>query len=108
MEIKRSLNASAKRITPQIEASNTGTQLRELAKRIDELVTYAEAKDLKRAESEKAGLPFASREQLRRSGIKERDHVVAAQVQAEDEAEIAEDQAQVDAQPDVVEEASAG
>jgi hypothetical protein len=103
MEIKKSLNASAKRLTPQIEASNTGTQLRELADRIAELVDYAEAKEEKRAASVEAGLPFASREKLRREGISERDHVVAARVQAEDEAEIAEDQAQVDAQPDVVE-----
>ena len=103
MEIKKSLNASAKRLTPQIEASNTGTQIAEHARRIVELVNYAEAKEEKRAKAEKEGLPFASREKLRRAGISERDHVVAARVQAEDEAENAEDQAQVDAQPDVVE-----
>jgi hypothetical protein len=87
-------------LTPQIEASNTGVRLKELAKQLDELISYAEAKQDRSQTREKTGLSFDERETLRRSGIANPDHVRAAEVQAEDEKVIAEDQAQVAAQPD--------
>jgi len=102
MQIKRSLNESAKRLSPEIEASNTGTQIAEHANRIAELIDYAEDKEARRKESEKTGLSFDEREKERRRKIALPDHEIAAAVQAEDETQIAEDQAQEEAQPDVV------
>ncbi len=99
MEIKRRLNAVAKRLTPEIEASNTGTQLAELATRFEELLAYAEEKDLRRAERDKTGKSFAQRAQENRDKIEKE----GKDAQAADEAEILADQQQEQAQPDVVE-----
>jgi uncharacterized protein YaiL (DUF2058 family) len=100
MEIKKRLNAAAKRITPNIEASNTGLQLIEICARIEELLAYVEHREERAALTKETGLNFAMRERLRRSESGDPDHVVAAAVQAEDEKAQLEDQQQVAAQPD--------
>ena len=55
MEIKKLLAKAGKRLTPQIEASNTAVELRQLATRFIELLDYAEAKETRRTESKKEG-----------------------------------------------------
>lgn len=44
MEIKKQLTALGKRVTPQIEVMNVATEMRQLLKRLDELITYAQTK----------------------------------------------------------------
>lgn len=61
MQIKKSLADSAKRVTPYIEASNTGVELGRLAARIEELLTYVEAKELRDKERRETGMSFSER-----------------------------------------------
>lgn len=98
MEIKRRITAAAKRLTPEIEASNTGTQLNELTTRFEELLDYAEEKDLRRQEAVKTGMSFSQRAAKKRAAIEQK----GKDIQAADEAEILADQVQQEAQPDVV------
>jgi len=104
MDIKKRLNAAAKQLTPEIEASNTGIQIREHTARIEELLVYAADKEKREAQRKETGLSYQAREEKRRAALSEADHVVAARVQAEDEAVNLEDQQQAAAQPDVAEE----
>jgi hypothetical protein len=97
MEIKRRFNEAAKRLTPQIEASNTGAELRRIAERVHELLTYAEAKEVRRQESVATGMSFAQRTQARIQG----DIQKGRDIQEADELEHMQDQQQHDAQPDV-------
>ena len=90
MEIKRMLHDSARRITPQIEVSNTGSQIKLLAERVAELLNYAEEKEERRKLSEKEGQPFAVRVTARRDAqIRER---AEAQEQATRELELEQEE----------------
>jgi hypothetical protein len=55
MEIKRRLNAVAKRITPEIEVMNPASEIRTLCSRLEELATYCEEKVERAAQSKAAG-----------------------------------------------------
>ena len=104
MELKRQLNAAAKRCTPEIEISNSGVQIKALADRIDQLLDYAEEKVERRKETEKTGMPFALRVSEKRLDTINQNK----KAQAKEEKQIMEDRQQKKAQPDVVEDADAG
>ena len=54
MEIKRRLNALAKTMTPEIEAMNVGREMKQLCKRLERLVAYAEEKIARSAQRKAA------------------------------------------------------
>jgi len=92
MEIKKRLNAAAKRLTPEIESMNVAVEIRERLKRIEELIDYAEQKiegSAHKKESAGVATDRARREEAQR----------IADVQDEQALENAKDQQQSDAQP---------
>lgn len=90
MEIKKRITAITKRLTPQIEASNTGVELANLATRFEELLNYAEEKEVRREESVRLGKPRSVR-QLEKAQAAERNR---ADVQDRQQAESLADQAE--------------
>ena len=104
MEIKRRLNAVAKRITPEIEAMNISSEMKNMCKRFEELANYGE---------EKCARAKANREGRESMGAKQDREAKAerARIQKIHDAEadeLAKDREQENAQPDVVEEPDAG
>jgi len=92
MEIKKRLNAVAKRLNPQIESMNVAQEMREHTKRIEELTTYAEAK-IARSKERKETLGKRAQDEA------EAEAKRIAEVQDAEARENAADQNQQDAQP---------
>ena len=92
MEIKKRLNAAARRLTPAIEAMNVGVEMKQHTTRIEELITYAEQK-ISASESR----PQTLGQRALHEQDAEREAI--AKVQDEEARENAADQNQQGAQP---------
>lgn len=90
MELKKRLSALAKRMSPQIEAMNPAYELRDIIKRAEEILDYCEAKQKKpnRSSQATADAIQAERERIQK-------------IHDEEAEELARDQQQHKAQPDV-------
>ena len=97
MEIKRAITKQASRLTPQIEVMNCAGELREMVKRMKEILDYAEEK-VERAEANKKRKESTG-VRIDRERREEREHI--AEVQNREAVEAAADQAQQDAQPGI-------
>jgi hypothetical protein len=97
MEIKKRLNAAAKRLTPEIESMNCATEMHQLADRLDGLLDYAEQKIEQRKHTTKDGKTASQRTY---EGLQDDRRNVQAIHSEEADAALA-DQVQADAQPDV-------
>ncbi len=61
MELKKRLTAINKRITPFIESLNVSSEMRDMCSRFEELLDYAEAKELKHKAREETGMSQSMR-----------------------------------------------
>lgn len=96
MQIKRRINAIAKRVTPFIETMNIAVEMDNMCKRFEELLDYGEAKELRHKEREKTGESLGQR--IDRERREEREEI--ARINQLDQEEALKDQQQRNAQPD--------
>ena len=101
MSIKRRLNKVAKCLTPEIEAMNQGREMRDLTKRLEEIVGYCERKiaasrERKKNDGKSAGQVAAEAQTAERKRIQD--------IHSEEAEALAKDQEQAKAQPDAVHE----
>ena len=94
MEIKKRLNAVAKRLTPEIESMNMASQMIEMLNRFDEILDYCEEKiEKKNRGGVSAGQRAYDAQQAERDRIQK--------IHDEEADEMQRDQTQAEAQPDV-------